>query len=243
VDVWGKILGVAAGLALGGPLGGLIGGIAGHIVDRGCRETRPTDATRSVVFTIGVIALSAKMARADGRVTASEVAAFRRLFQFDPEEETHVGRVFDLARRDTAGFEAYARQVAGLFGERDPVLVELLEALFQIAEADGVIGDEELAYLAEVARLFGFDEVDFHAVAAAHHACRGCEADPRRVLGVSAEADSDEIRRAYMRLIREHHPDRLIAQGLPPELIDQATARAAAVNAAYQALTARPQPA
>jgi len=221
----------------------LIGVIAGHLVDRGRRDARPADATRSVVFTIGVIALSAKLARADGRVTQAEVAAFRRLFQFDPEEEARVGRVFDLARRDTAGFEAYARQVAGLFGERDPVLVELLESLFQIAEADGAVGDEELAYLAEVARLFGFSEADFHAVAAAHHACRGCEIDPRRVLGVSTEADSDEIRRAYLRLIREHHPDRLIAQGLPPELIDQATARAAAVNAAYQLLTARPQPA
>lgn len=243
MGAWGKILGAAAGLFLGGPVGALLGAVAGHVVDRGRLDARVTDATRSVVFTIGVIALSAKMAGADGRVTRSEIAAFRRLFRFEPEEEAHVGRVFDHARRDTLGFEAYARQLVGLFGERDPVLVELLEALFQIAEADGEIGDAELTYLAEVARIFGFSAAEFKAVAAAHHACRGCEADPHHVLGVPPGADKDEIRGAYLRLVREHHPDRLIAQGLPPELIEQATARMAAVNAAYQALTARPLPA
>lgn len=214
----------------GSPLGGLVDAITGHIC---AAAEAAADARHSVTFTIGVIALSAKMAKADGVVSDDEVAAFRRLFRFDPEELGHVMAVFDRARRDTAGFETYARQVAGLFGDRHPVLEELLECLFQIAEADGVVSESEIAYLDAVSRIFGFTEHDFARLLAAHNATTGCACDPFHVLGVTPGADQEQIRVAYRHLVREHHPDRLIAAGMPKELVDLATQRMAAINAAY----------
>ncbi len=125
MTIWGKILGGAAGFALGGPLGALIGTAAGHAVDS-MRRPHGEDATKTVAFTIAIIALGAKMAKADGIVTRDEVEAFKRVFRIPREEMKNVGRVFDQARRDTRGFESYARQIAGMFSDNPAVLEELL---------------------------------------------------------------------------------------------------------------------
>jgi DnaJ like chaperone protein len=233
VGVVNRILEGAAHLLAGTPLGKPLEALAGHV--RACSEAA-ADATRSVTFTIAAIALSAKMAKADGIVTEAEIAAFRRLFQFDPEETVHVTTVFDRARRDAAGFETYARQVAGLFGERHPVLEELLECLFQVAEADGTVHEKEVEYLAAVARIFGFAEQDFCRLMASHNATAGACCDPFHVLGVPPGADRERVRTAYHALVREHHPDKLIAAGMPRELIELATQRMAAINAAYSTI-------
>ncbi len=236
--IWGKILGGAAGFALGGPLGALLGLGAGHAVDRLRRDERPAeekgrDATQSVAFTIGVIVLSAKMAKADGTVKRVEVDAFKRLFHVPPEEMRNVGRVFDLARRDTAGFEVYARQIAALFDRGHPVLEELLDSLFLIAEADDELHEDEVAYLREAARIFGFDDAAFARILAARPLGDGCAGDPWCVLGVPRDADQDTVKAAYRKLAHEHHPDRLVAQGLPPEFTDIATEKMARINVAY----------
>lgn len=237
MSIWGKILGGAAGFAIGGPLGALLGAAAGHAVDRmNDPEPEGADGTRSIAFTIGVIVLSAKMAKADGTVKRVEVDTFKRLFDVPPEEMGNVGRVFDLARRDSAGFEVYARQIASLFSPRDPVLEDLLESLLRIAEADGEVHESEVAYLRAVASIFGFGDDDFRRIMAEH--CVTCDraADPYTVLGVVPGADAAAVKAAHRRLVQEHHPDRLIAQGLPQEFIDLATDRLAAVNAAYDAI-------
>lgn len=238
MSIWGKILGGAAGFAIGGPLGALLGAAAGHAVDR-MRDTEPeepADGTRSIAFTIGVIVLSAKMAKVDGTVKRVEVDTFKRLFHIPPDEMGNVGRVFDLARRDSAGFEIYARQIASLFPPRDPVLEELLESLLRIAEADGEVHGNEITYLRAVAAIFGFGEDDFRRIMAEHCVTCARDADPYTVLGVTPGADDAAVKTAYRRLVREHHPDRLVAQGLPQEFIDIATDRMAAVNAAYDAI-------
>lgn len=252
MSVWGKILGGAAGFALGGPLGALIGLAAGHAVDHLSAEyAKPADpgaggkaddaeeAMQSIAFTIGVIALSAKMAKADGVVQRSEIDAFRRLFHVSPDELANVGRVFDLARRDVAGFDSYARQVAELFGERHAVLEELLDSLFMIAEADDHLHPLEIDFLREVARIFGFDDAAFDRILASRPGHGDDpEINPWRALGVSPDADDAEVKAAYRRLLQEHHPDRLIAQGMPPEFIDVATQKTAALNAAYARIKA-----
>ena len=234
MSIWGKILGGAAGFALGGPLGALIGAAAGHAVDAlsqaGAREPS-VDNTRSIGFTIAVIVLGAKMAKADGVVTPNEVDAFKQVFHVPPEETQNVSRIFNLARRDSRGFEAYARQVANMFEPRSSVLEELLLCLFHIAKADGRIDPRELAYLRSVADIFGFDDEDFERIRASQG--EPDAVDPYRILGVPATAPDEEVRAAYRRLIREHHPDRLIAEGLPQEFIDVATQKMAAINAAY----------
>ena len=190
-----------------------------------------------MTFTIAVIALGAKMAKADGEVTRDEVAAFNEVFSVLLGEEAHLRTIFDLARRSTHGFESYARQVARLFADDKPVLEDLLGGLFHIALADGALCAAEDAYLREVAHLFGFDAADYARIRATHAAPAHEEGDDAHaVLGVAADASPDEIRVAYHRLVRETHPDALVSQGLPPELLARATARIARINAAHDRL-------
>lgn len=187
--------------------------------------------TRKIAFTIGVIVLGAKMAKADGVVSRVEVDAFQKVFQVDPAELRNVARVFNLAKRDAAGFEVYARQIAALFEPAAPVLEELLGSLIFIARADGEPDPAELDFLRAVADIFGFDRAGFERIRAAHLAGHDC--DPYDVLGLPCGSPDQEVRRAYLAMVRAHHPDRLMADGLPPEFIDVANARLAAVNAAY----------
>jgi DnaJ like chaperone protein len=231
--------------AFGGPIGALLERAAGllphwhHPLDD---ASAGGDPRRRIAFTIAVIALGAKMAKADGVVTRDEVAAFREVFQIPPGEEDHVRLVFDLARRSTAGFDSYARQVGRLFADDRAVLEDLLGGLFHIALADGRLCPAEDQYLREVAHHFGFGEAEYARIRA-HYAGAATdeESDPYAILGVAPGTSAIELRAAYHRLVRETHPDLVIAQGLPPECVALATARVARINAAYERL-ARPAP-
>jgi DnaJ like chaperone protein len=247
MKIWGKIVGGSAGFALGGPIAALLGVMAGHAVDQfveqhvASNETAvaPADAKdhpglREIGFTIGVIALGAKMARVDGEVTGAEVAAFRSFFQVPPGEERNVQRFFDLAKRDAAGFEPYARQVAALFPDAPEILENVLEGLFDIARADGSLGATEAEYLAKVANLFGLSSERFERARAA--ALAGAECEPCVVLGVDPLATDEQIREAWLRQVKANHPDRLIAQGLPEEAIQVANRKLALINDAYDRL-------
>ena len=158
MKIWGKIVGGTAGFALGGPIAALLGVMAGHAVDQlveqqvgGSDETAlatPADpkdhpGLREIAFTIGVIALGAKLAKVDGEVTSVEIDAFGSFFHVPPGEERNVRRFFDLAQRDAAGFEPYARQVAALFPDAPEILENVLEGLFDIAKADGMVSSRE----------------------------------------------------------------------------------------------------
>ncbi|HXV73253.1 MAG TPA: TerB family tellurite resistance protein [Sphingomonadales bacterium] len=235
MSIWGKIIGGAAGFALGGPLGALLGAAAGHALDStfGGPEGIP-EAARQVAFTAAVIALSAKMAKVDGRVTREEVNAFKEAFRIPPEEAGNVGRVFDRARQSAAGFEAYAAQAAQLFRGSPAVLEDLLGALFHIARADGVAHPAEMEYLERVAQIFGFSQSRFEHLKAQFLGTPG--EDPYSVLGLSPDVADSELKSAYRKLIKEHHPDGLIAKGLPPEFVEVANAKLAAINAAYDTI-------
>jgi len=232
MSIWGSLLGGTAGYALGGPIGALIGAAAGHAIARAALRTPESEAAeRQVAFTIATVALAAKMAKADGEVCAREKAAFARLFRFDETERRNVERVFDLATRSTAGYDAYARQLAGMFPAGAPALEELLDCLLLIAEANGVVTDSELEYLADVARILGIARADFEALAEARRG--GDAADPFRVLGIPHDADETAARKAWRELVRTHHPDLLVGQGMPPEFVALANDRLAKINAAW----------
>jgi DnaJ like chaperone protein len=251
MKIWGKIVGGTAGFALGGPIAGLLGVMAGHAVDRYVLEPGSSNATtpavrdpdapiedhpglRQIAFTIGVIALGAKMAKVDGEVTRDEVEAFRSFFQVPPGEERNVQRFFDLAKRDAAGFEPYARQVAALFPDAPEIREHVLEGLFDIAKADGKVSAEEAGYLAEVARLFGLHSNRFERAKAAALGVVECE--PCVILGIDPLATDEQIREAWLRQVRANHPDRLMAQGLPEEAIAIANRKLALINDAYDRL-------
>lgn len=187
---------------------------------------------RSVAFAIAVIALGAKMAKADGRVTRDEVRAFREVFVVPPEEEANAARVFDLARQDVAGFEIYAERIARMFGPGDKVLENVLEGLFHIAMADGSYDPRENAFLRAVAGIFGVSERTFCCLRAEY--VPDAPADPYDVLEVASDAPMAEVRAAWARAVRDSHPDRLIARGVPEEAVRLAERRMVAVNRAWE---------
>ena len=189
---------------------------------------------RQIGFTIGVIALGAKMAKVDGDVSEVEVAAFREFFDVPPGEEENVQGFFDLAKRDAAGFETYARQVAALFPDAPEILENVIEGLFGIARADGEVDAAEADYLAEVARIFGLASSRFERAKAAALGVMECE--PCVVLGIDPLATDEQIREAWLRQVRANHPDRLMAQGLPEEAIAMANRKLALINDAYDRL-------
>lgn len=233
-----RIFAGARDVSFGGPIGALLDRAARHLpswLSYSHGESVEGDPRRRVAFTIAVIALGAKMAKADGAVTRDEVAAFGEVFQVPPGEEEHVRLVFDLARKSTAGFESYAKQVSRLFAGELAVLEDLLGGLFHIAMADGRVCSAEDQYLREVARLFGFDAANYARIRALHvPSPYNLDEDPYTILGIMPDASAGTIREAYHRLVRESHPDLVIAQGLPPECVALATARIARINAAYE---------
>jgi DnaJ like chaperone protein len=230
MSIWGKIGGAAAGLALGGPIGALIGAVAGHMMfDRGKQAVSPQQA--QLAFTIGVIALAAKMAKADGVVTDDEVRAFRQVFTVPDEEAANVAAVFELANRSVEGYAAYARQLHDLFADSPDILEDVLDGLFFIAKADGAVHARELEYLENVASIFGFSETDFVRIRARH--VQPDREDPYVILGIERSAGDDEVKRAYRKLVAEHHPDRAISRGLPEEFVKIATEKLAKINGAY----------
>ena len=193
-----------------------------------------TPPERTVAFTIAVIALGAKMAKADGLVTKDEVAAFREVFTIPAEEEAHTARLFNLARQDVAGFEDYAKRIAAMFRETDGTLCDLMEGLFYIAVADGDYHPQEDDFLARVAAIFGLDERAFKALRTRF--VPDAEPDPWDVLGVDPDTPLDQIRKAWTQLVRDSHPDRMMARGVPAEAIKMAEKRLIAINRAWETI-------
>lgn len=225
MSVWGKVSGAAAGLFVGGPVGAVVGAVVGHIfVDR--------EADPGVTFTIAVVALAGKMARADGVVTDQEFQVFRQVFGVPVEEQANVQRIFNLARQDIAGYEHYAGQIARLFVGNPAMLEDILDGLFEIAKADGVLHPAEAVFLERVAEIFGFAPGEFRRIRASHFSPE--LTDPYVILGLSYAADNDELKQTYRKLVRENHPDSLMARGVPPEFIKLATDKLAAINGAYE---------
>ena len=235
MSVWGKILGGAAGFAVGGPIGALLGAVAGHAVDK-MRESASDggaaeNGTKQIAFTIGVIVLGAKMAKADGLVTSDEVSAFKQVFRIPPEEMQNVGRLFNQARKDSHGYEPYAKQIGRMFQDNPVVLEELLDGLFHIARADGKVTEDELGYLERIAEIFGLSRERWDRLRAGNLGPE--DSDPYSILGVARGADDAEVKQAYRQLVIENHPDKLIADGLPQEFVDIANEKLARINAAY----------
>jgi len=197
----------------------------------GARRPAPPPE-KSVAFTIAVIALGAKLAKADGTVARSEVAAFRRVFIIPRSEERNAARVFDLARQDVAGFDAWAQRIARMFPSGDPVLADVVEGLFIIALADGDLHEAEIVFIDEVARIFGLSPAQVATIRARHDRRQGCPSC--EVLGIAPDTPLPDARRRWRDLVRESHPDRALARGLPPEAIRLAEARTRALNEAWQ---------
>ena len=219
MSIWKRISDALAALAQGEGLSAVF-------------EKLRTPPERTIGFTIAVIALGAKMAKADGLVTRDEVTAFRQVFHIPASETQNAARVFDLARKDVAGFDLYAARIRDMFGAGHQALVDLLEGLFYIAVADGRYHPNENVFLEEVARIFGVQSRDFVNMRARFVPDEN--PDPYCVLGVDPTSDSETVRQAWRSLVREYHPDRMIARGVPEEAMKLAEKRLIQANWAYE---------
>lgn len=219
MSIWKRISDALAALAQGEGLSAVF-------------EKLRTPPERTIGFTIAVIALGAKMAKADGLVTRDEVTAFRQVFHIPASETQNAARVFDLARKDVAGFDLYAARIRDMFGAGHQALVDLLEGLFYIAVADGRYHPNENVFLEEVARIFGVQSRDF--VNMRSRFVPDENPDPYCVLGVDPTADAETVRQAWRALVREYHPDRMIARGVPEEAMKLAEKRLIQANWAYE---------
>ena len=235
MSIWGKIIGGATGFAFGGPIGALLGGVAGHAIDKiKTKKKLPEEtALKQIGFTIGVIVLSAKMAKADGKVTEDEIRAFKEKINIPDNEIKNVAKLWDQAKKTTDGFQIYARQIANLLEKNSSVLEELLKLLIIIALADGKITIPEIKYLEKVGNIFGFSKEDFERI---YSSKSGVSTDPYQILGVSRDASVNEIKQKWKQLAINHHPDRLISQGIPEDLIHKSTSRLKEINNAWDTI-------
>lgn len=186
---------------------------------------------KQVAFSIAIIALSAKMAKADGIVSESEVNAFRELFEVPADEAKHVARVYNLAKQDVAGFDAYARQMKNLFPDDDDILRDVVDGLFHIAKADGIIHEKELSFVEIVADVFEIDSKTYQGIKLRHVMPE--EGDPYLALGASNDWSNEELKKHYRKLVMENHPDRMIARGVPEEFMKIANDRIASINLSW----------
>lgn len=190
---------------------------------------------KTVAFTIAVIALGAKMAKADGQVTRNEVKAFREVFHIPEHEEANAARLFNLARTDVAGYDVYARQIKAMYTDDDPALCDLMEGLFHIAVADGEYHPGEDEFLQNVSKIFGFEERQFLRIRAQF--VPDAERDPYDVLGVDPTDSLDDIKKIWRARVIETHPDQLMARGVPEEAIQIAEKRLVQINRAWEQIT------
>ena len=203
--------------------------------DADCPNCPPGLPGEDPAFSTAVTALGAKLAKADGRASADEYAAFAEVFQPDAASERDVRRLYDLARQTTRGFESYARRLARRYAGCPQLLEDVLDGLFHIARADGHLTDDELVYLGEVASLFKLSPLTFRRLKAMH---MGSAADdPYLVLSIAHDATDGAVRDAWRAALSEAHPDRVMARGLPAEYVEVANAKSAAINAAYDIIT------
>lgn len=186
---------------------------------------------KQVAFSIAIIALSAKMAKADGIVTEEEVSAFQELFEVPPDEANHVARVYNLAKQDVAGFDAYAAKVRNLFPDDKDILGDVLDGLFYIAKADGVIHELELGFVDIVSGIFEIDAAELERIKLRHVMPE--DGDPYVLIGAQRDWDNQTLKAHYRKLVRDNHPDRMIARGVPEEFMKIANDRLAAINQAW----------
>jgi DnaJ like chaperone protein len=229
MSIWERLASAVAQSSVGASIGTLFGGAAE--VER---EPQDRSADNEVPFTVGVIALSAKMAKADGVITRDEVKAFKEAFRVSDGEMKHVARIFNLAKEDVTGYEDFAEDLVNVFKGNRELLEDVLEGLFHIAKADEILHPQEEQFLRNVAKRFGLTDTEFNYIKARHVAAT--ERNPYDVLGVNPSVSNDELKSHYRRLIADNNPDKLLARGVPKEFITIANKRVVAIDAAYDAI-------
>ena len=232
MSIWGSLLGGVIGFSLGGPFGALLGSfLGGKISNISSSNTFANQQNSQQIFALSLIILSAKLSKADGRVSKEELIAVKDKLQIPESEIDQVAKIFNKAKDESTGYEPYAKQISEIFKGNQNVLEEVINILFYIAEADGNVSNEEESMIANIAFIFGLNQNQYESIKESRKSSD--KLNPYIVLESQPTDDLKSIRKKYIKLSKEHHPDLLISKGVPSEVINESKNKMRAINAAW----------
>ena len=232
MSIWGSLIGGFVGFSFAGPIGALIGSMVGGRISSARRSSfQRSFAPPQQVFAIALIILTAKLAKADGSVSKEELIAIKDKLKIPEHEIDQVGKIFNKAKEDSLGYEPYAQQIAQIYRNNPAVLDEVINTLFYIAEADSNVSDSEIAMIRDIAKIFGLSESQFEGIKESRKSSD--KLNPYVVLGCDPNDDFLVIRKKYLILSKEHHPDVLMNKGVPQEVIAESKRKMRAINSAF----------
>jgi len=232
MSIWGSLIGGMIGLSLGGPFGMLLGSLLGGKISRARSGARMRSfAQPQQVFALSLIVLSAKLSKADGQVSREELIAVKDKLKIPESELDQVGKIFNKAKEESKGYEPYAQQIAQIYRGNLNVLEEVINMLFYIAEADGNVSTSELEMIENISGIFGLSNVQFESIKESRKLSE--KSNPYIILESNPKDDIQSIRKKYIKLSKEHHPDLLISKGVPKEVIEESKKKMRAINSAW----------
>ena len=232
MSIWGSWLGGVIGFSFGGPFGALLGSfLGGKISGLNSSKTIGNQQNSQEVFALSLIILSAKLSKADGHVSKEELIAVKDKLQIPDSEIDQVAKIFNKAKDESTGYEPYAKQIAEIFRGNLNVLEEVINILFYIAEADGHVSNDEETMIANIAYIFGLSQKQYQSIKESRKTSD--KLNPYIVLESQPTDDLKTIRKNYIKLSKEHHPDLLISKGVPVEVINESKNKMRSINAAW----------
>ena len=233
MSIWGSLIGGMVGFSLAGPFGMLLGSLIGGKISRARSSAGNfgTFAQPQQIFALSLIVLSAKLSKADGQVSKEELIAVRNKLKIPENEIEQVGKIFNKAKQESTGYEPYAQQIAQIYKNNLNVLEEVINILFYIAESDGNVSQSELDMIQRIAQIFGLNQSQFNSIKESRKASD--KLNPYIVLESKPDEDLQAIRKKYLKLSKEHHPDILISKGVPKEVIEESKKKMRAINSAW----------
>ena len=248
---WGKLAGGAFGFMMGGPLGVLLGVVFGHQFDKGIKRQQQsgtvTEQTQLAFFT-AAFAVMGRVAKSDGRVSESEIGHARRIMEqmsLNDEQKEAAIKLFYEGKNDGFDLDGVLAQFRHECHRSTNLMRFFLEIQIMTAMADGVLHENERELLISIAEKLGFSRTLFdHLLHVAQGFSSGApgSAPPAKeqideaydLLGVKPKDSDAEVKKAYRRLMNQHHPDKLVARGMPEEMIKLATTKSQEIRQAYE---------
>ncbi len=260
---WGKVIGGAFGFMLGGPLGALLGAVLGHNLDKGLagldqnEPLEPGERERvQTAFFTATFSVMGHVAKADGQVTRDEIAlaeAVMTEMELNTELRQTAMRLFGEGKKPGFPLEEVLEQFRVECHRRQTLIQMFMEIQLQAAYADGELAPAEERLLLHVCERLGVSRFTFRRLeqmirAERHFAGAGAGAgrraarepaamslnDAYAILNVSAQTTDAEVKKAYRRLLSQHHPDKLVSKGLPEEMMKMAARKTHEIRQAYE---------
>jgi len=239
---WGKAAGAVLGGLTGGPAGAFIGSAVGHALDSNVLKFGWFDLhTAQQTFFEQTFAVMGYIAKSDGRVSEREIAVAEMVMQqmqMGTERRRTAIRQYNRGKSPGFDLDRAVTAVKRDCGAHPEMLRLFLEYLIESAAADGRIAEASLRALHGVGRRLGIADTELVQMInrRVHRGVGTPAVDPYGVLGLHADAGKVEVKRAYRRLMSRHHPDKLVAKGLPEEMLELAKEKTATISAAYEAI-------